>query len=146
MKLRDKIKLLTAFKEFKKEIKEEMMDPDSKFNKFGLQTNNFGDVIYVQLDFDDAAFMSSDYNSQKMVMHKLKPIDDYLRVDMGWDEPLDLNISQFYDGDDFPTYSYAVKYQFAGVTDIINEIVRSGLFVFGGILFVMFVVILAIIL
>lgn len=145
-KLKEKINLLRVFREFRKEMREEKANPESEFNKFKLNLNDFGDVVYIQFDFDEAAFMSADYNSERMVTHKLKPIDKYLRSDLGWDEVLDLNISRFYTEDGEPTHSYAISYKFVGVVDIINEFLRKGLIGLGAVLFIAFVIIMAIVL
>jgi len=126
LKLKEAIEIIKGFKEFKKDIAEEMADPESGFNKYGLQLNKFGDVIFTQLDFDDAAFMSSDYNNQKMVMTKLAPIRKYLH-ELGWDDSLNMSISQFYDNDNFPTYSFAVEFKLDGVNDAYNRLLNIGI-------------------
>jgi hypothetical protein len=67
-------------------------------------------VLYIQCDFVDSDFMGADYNNERMVMNYLKPIIMYLNDDIRWGEYLDIQISQFYDEDELPTYSYAVEF------------------------------------
>lgn len=98
------------FFKFKKEIREEIKNPHSKFNAFGLNRNKLGNVLYIQCDFVDSDFMGADYNNERMVMNYLKPIIMYLNDDIRWGEYLDIQISQFYDEDELPTYSYAVEF------------------------------------
>jgi hypothetical protein len=124
MRLLNAIKSIWQFHVFKKEIKEEIQNPDSTFNKLNLHVNKLGNVIYVQLNYDDEKFMSSGYNVQNMVGKDLDKINSYLDNDIRWGEFLEQKISQFYDEDGFPTYSYAIEYKFVDYLDAIKYILK----------------------
>lgn len=117
----DSIKTLKEFFAFRKEVKDEMKDPETEFNKFGLSINKFGDVIYKQYDFDDSDFMSADYNDEKMLMTRVTKVLKYFD-DMGWDN-LIMTIQQFYNVD-FPTKSFCVTFKFDGANDAVNGILN----------------------
>ena len=124
MKFLNAIRAIRQFHLFKKEITEEMENKNSTFNKLNLQRNNLGNVIYVQLNYDDEKFMSSGYNVQEMVGKDLDKINKYLDEEVRWGEYLDMKISQFYDEDGYPTYSYAVEYKFTDYLDGIKYILK----------------------
>lgn len=119
MKLIDSIKTIRQFRLFKKEISEEMENADSTFNKLNLRRNNLGDVIYVQLNYDDEKFMASGYNVQEMVNKDIDKMNHYFDKEIRWGEFLELKVAQFYSEDGFPTYSYAVEYHF---TEFMNSV------------------------
>ena len=119
MKLIDSIKTIRQFRLFKKEISEEMENADSTFNKLHLQRNNLGDIIYVQLNYDDEKFMASGYNVQEMVNKDIDRMNYYFDKEIRWGEFLELKVAQFYSEDGFPTYSYAVEYHF---TEFMNSV------------------------
>lgn len=132
MNIIEAFRILKAFIVFKKEINDEISNPDSMFNRLELNRNKFGDVIYKQYDFDDSDFMSSDYNSEKMVMNKVSKVIEYFDKDLRWGDNMVLNISQFFDEDGYPTHSYAMMYKFDGASESVNTIIRYGLyFLFG---------------
>lgn len=119
MKLIDSIKTIRQFRLFKKEISEEMENADSTFNKLHLQRNDLGDIIYVQLNYDDEKFMASGYNVQEMVNKDIDRMNYYFDKEIRWGEFLELKVAQFYSEDGFPTYSYAVEYHF---TEFMNSV------------------------
>ena len=124
MKFLNAIRAIRQFHLFKKEITEEMENKNSTFNKLNLQRNDLGNVIYVQLNYDDEKFMSSGYNVQEMVGRDLYKINKYLDEEVRWGEYLDMKISQFYDEDGYPTYSYAVEYKFTDYLDGIKSVLK----------------------
>lgn len=110
--------LVSAFRDayvyvkFKKTIRDEKKDPDSKMNVYGINVNKFGNVLYVQYNFTDDDFMGADYNNERMVMRKLKPAIQYLNTELNFGEYLRPEIFQFYDEDDNPTLSYGITFTF----------------------------------
>ena len=95
--------LVSAFRDayvyvkFKKTIRDEKKDTDSKMNAYGINVNKFGNVLYVQYNFTDDDFMGADYNNERMVMRKLKPTIQYLNTELNFGEYLRPEIFQFYD-------------------------------------------------
>lgn len=124
MKILQAIRAIRQFHLFKKEIGEEMTNKDSTFNKLNLQRNSIGNVIYVQLNYDDEKFMSAGYNVQEMVGKDLDKINAYLDNEIRWGEYLDMRIAQFYNEDGTPTYSYAVEYKFTDYLDGIKYLLQ----------------------
>ena len=103
------------FFKFRKDIKHEFYIRDSKFNNLGLKRNWLGDVIYVQLNCSDVDLMNAEYNSERMVMLKLRPIIDYLSQELDWGDYLNPQIANFVDEDNNPSLSYGVLFVFTPI-------------------------------
>ena len=96
------IKDLSNFRKFKKDIKREIQRRDSLFNKYKLQKNWLGNVVYVQIDCSDEDLMNANYDSETMLKMKLSPIVTYLSSELGWGDYLTPQISNFVDEDGNP--------------------------------------------
>jgi hypothetical protein len=126
------MKDLSNFFKFRKEIKKEIKRRDSLFNKFKLQKNWLGNIVYVQIDCDDNDLMNADYDAERMLDIKLKPIVNYLSGDLGWGDYLVPQVSNFVDEDGNITLSYGVLFVFTGyrltmLKFIINLLVSLGI-------------------
>ena len=55
---------------------------------------------------------------------RTKKCNKYLDEEVRWGEYLDMKISQFYDEDGYPTYSYAVEYKFTDYLDGIKYVLK----------------------
>lgn len=127
------IKDLSNFRKFKKDIKREIQRRDSLFNKYKLQKNWLGNVVYVQIDCSDEDLMNANYDSETMLKMKLSPIVTYLSSELGWGDYLTPQISNFVDEDGNPSLSFGVLFVFSGyrltfTKAIINILVTLGLF------------------
>ena len=127
------IKDLSNFRKFKKDIKREFQRRDSLFNKYKLQKNWLGNVVYVQIDCSDEDLMNANYDSETMVMRRLQPIIEYLSRELDWGDYLTPQISNFIDEDENPSLSYGVLFIFTPVRLTIPKFIMN-LFVSGGLL------------
>ena len=126
------MKDLANFRKFKKEIKAEIKRRDSLFNKYKLNLNWLGNVIYVQINCTDDDYMNANYDESHMIDMKLAPIVTYLSSELGWGEYLDWQISNFTDEEGNPSLSYGVLFIFRGyrltfTKALINILVSLGL-------------------
>jgi hypothetical protein len=121
------------FFRFKKDVKHEFYQRDSKFNKFKLKRNWLGNIIYVQLDFSDEDLMNANYDSETMVMRRLQPIIEYLSRELDWGDYLTPQISNFIDEDENPSLSYGVLFIFTPIRLTLSKFIMN-LFVTGGLL------------
>lgn len=98
------------FFKFKRSIKKEMKNPNSKFNKLGMNRNFIGNVVYVQINCSDTELMSFDYNVNRMMTAKIKPYVDYLSGELLWGEYLESMVNVFEDEEGNPSLSYGVLF------------------------------------
>ena len=90
---------------------------DSKFNKFNLKINKFGNILYTQINCSDTDFMNSGYDYEKMLMTKLEPVTDYLSEELNWGDYLTMQVDNFVDEDtNEPTLSYGILFIYTGYT------------------------------
>lgn len=102
------------FFKFRKEMKRESKLLNSKFTKYKLKINKFGNILYLQLNCSDEDLMNANYDIERMLTMKLKPIIDYL-TELDWGDYLKLQIVNFYDEEnDMPTLSYGVEFVYDG--------------------------------
>lgn len=88
---------------------------DSKFNKFNLHINKFGNILYTQINCSDNDFMNAGYNYEKMLMIKLQPIIDYLSEELNWGNYLRLQVQNFVDEETGePSLSYGILFIYTG--------------------------------
>ena len=105
------------FFRFRREMKELYKLRDSKFNKFNLKINKFGNILYTQINCSDTDFMNSGYDYEKMLMTKLEPITDYLSEELNWGDYLTMQVDNFVDEDtNEPTLSYGILFIYTGYT------------------------------
>ena len=109
------------FFKFRREMKRLENERDSKFNKFKLKTNWLGNIVYVQLDFNDTDFMGADFNENSMLQTKLLPIVTYLSSELGWGDYLVPQVSNFVDEDDNRSLSYGILFVFTGYSMTLSK-------------------------
>ena len=105
---------LKNFFKFRKEIKREINEPKSGMNSLGIHRNWLGNILYVQINCTEANLRDADYNYDRMIMTKLKPIVHYLSQDLGWSDYLVPQVNNFVDEDGNQTLSYGVLFIFTG--------------------------------
>lgn len=126
------------FFRFRREMKALYKLRDSKFNKFNLKINKFGNILYTQINCSDTDFMNSGYDYEKMLMTKLEPITDYLSEELNWGDYLTMQVDNFVDEDtNEPTLSYGILFIYTGYTMTMTKafwlIVLTTLGLMGGI-------------
>lgn len=105
------------FFRFRREMKALYKLRDSKFNKFNLKINKFGNILYTQINCSDTDFMNSGYDYEKMLMTKLEPVTDYLSEELNWGDYLTMQVDNFVDEDtNEPTLSYGILFIYTGYT------------------------------
>ena len=114
------------FFKFRKDIKHEFYTRDSKFNALNLKRNWLGDVIYVQINCTDVDLMNAEYDSERMVMLKLRPIVEYLSQELDWGDYLNPQIANFVDEDNNPSLSYGVLFVFTPVMSSRSFVITSA--------------------
>lgn len=123
---------ILAFFQFRREMKIEEMRRDSKFNKFNLKRNKFGNIVYVQLNFNNEDYHTFDYDEERMLASKLSPIVSYLSSELEWGEYLTPQVSNFVDDENNKTLSYGVLFIFNGyVATYTNVLITSILTLIG---------------
>jgi len=102
------------FLQFRKDVDSEMKRANSKMTKYNIKKNALGNILYVQINCTDADLMNNDYDYDRMLLMRLKPIVDYLSRELGWGEYLVPQISNFVDDEGNQTLSYGVLFIFTG--------------------------------
>ena len=102
------------FLQFKKDVNSEMKRANSKMTRFNIKKNGLGNILYVQINCTDADLMNNDYDYDRMLLMRMKPIVDYLSQELGWGEYLVPQINNFVDDDGNPSLSYGVLFIFTG--------------------------------
>ena len=111
-------KIVQAFMDFKnffkfnKAISRELSEPKSGMNTLGIKRNWLGNILYVQINCTDSDLRNADYNFDRMVMTKLRPVVQYLGKDLGWSDYLVPQVNNFVDEDNNPSLSYGVLFIF----------------------------------
>lgn len=105
---------LKNFFKFRKMIKKEKKNFYSKFNQYKLQQNWLGNIVYVQINCTDTDLRNADFDSERMLAIKLKPIVDYLGSELEWSDYLVPQISNFVDNEGNPSLSFGVLFIFTG--------------------------------
>jgi len=116
---------------FRKEISRELAEPKSGMNTLGIKRNWLGNILYTQINCTDADLMNSDYDFNRMVMMKLKPIIQYLGQDLGWSDYLVPQVSNFVDENDNPSLSYGVLFIFTGYSLTLTKVLVTTLITLG---------------
>ena len=102
------------FLQFRRDVKSELKRANSKMTRYNIKSNKLGNILYVQINCTDADLMNNDYDHERMLMMKMKPIVDYLSTELGWGEYLVPQINNFVDEDGNPSLSYGVLFIFTG--------------------------------
>jgi hypothetical protein len=99
------------FNDWKKIIKREEKNVDSKFNKWNLQHTKLYDIfVTISLDEEDAQL--PEIIKRTKVLESLNPINRYLDEELGFAECLSCEFNQFEDDKGIPTLSYLIVYRF----------------------------------
>ena len=105
------------FFRFRKEMKGLYKMRDSKFNKFNLRVNKFGNILYTQINCSDNDLMNADYNYEKMIYMKLQPVIDYLSDELNWGDYLTMQVQNFVEEESGePSLSYGILFIYTGYT------------------------------
>lgn len=102
------------FIQFRKDVKSELKRANSKMTRFNIKSNKLGNILYVQINCTDADLMNNDYDYDRMLMMRMKPMVTYLSQELGWGEYLVPQINNFVDEKGEPTLSYGVLFVFTG--------------------------------
>lgn len=102
------------FVQFRKDVKSEMARANSKMTRLNIKKNWLGNILYVQINCTDADLMNCEYDYNRMLMMKMKPIVDYLGDELQWGEYLVPQVNVFVDEDGNPSLSYGVLFLFMG--------------------------------
>lgn len=129
---------LKNFIKFKKDIKKEMSRAQSGMTTMNIKRNWFGNILYTQINCTDADLMNVDYDYDRMLDVKLKPIVSYLSGELGWGEYLVPQISNFVDDDGNPTLSYGVLFIFTGYSLTLTKLLIWSLISLGAVGFGLF--------
>ena len=124
---------LKNFIKFKKDIKKEMSRAQSGMTTMNIKRNWFGNILYTQINCTDADLMNVDYDYDRMLNVKLKPIVSYLSGELGWGEYLVPQISNFVDDDGNPTLSYGVLFIFTGYSLTLTKLLIWSLIALGAV-------------
>jgi hypothetical protein len=122
---------LRNFFRFKKNIKEEMERANSGMTVYNIKRNWFGNILYTQINCTDADLMNADYDYSKMLETKLRPIVDYLSLELGWSEYLTPQISNFVDDEGNQTLSYGILFIFVGYSLTLTKLLISSILLLG---------------
>jgi hypothetical protein len=117
------------FFRFKREMNALYKLRDSKFNKFNLHINRFGNILYTQINCSDTDFMNAGYDYEKMLKIKLQPIIDYLSEELNWGDYLRLQLQNFVDEETGePSLSYGILFIYTGYSMTMSKAFWLGLF------------------
>ncbi|HRT03212.1 MAG TPA: hypothetical protein P5513_04675, partial [Candidatus Diapherotrites archaeon] len=122
------IKDLYSYKKWIKVIKEERNNPNSKFNKFGLNANYFY-ILYVPISLPQEDSQLPDSIKRLRVVEMLAPIHQYLDNDLGFADYIIPEFNQFYDDNNNPTLTYGIVYRFAFKRLSIKWVITRLLFI-----------------
>ncbi len=106
------IRDIQNYRSWIKTIQAEAYEPDSKFNKFGLDFNFFY-VLYVPVSLPQEDAVLPENIKRLRLMEILAPLHQYLDSDLGFAGSIVPEFNQFYDDEGNPTLVYGVIYRFA---------------------------------
>lgn len=112
------------FLKFRKQISKEKNNLNSLFNKYEIQRNWLGNILYTQLNFEESDLMNYDYDYDRLIKSKLSNIVTYLSSTLGWGDYLTPQISNFVDEEGNPTLSYGVLFVFTGYTLTLGKFLK----------------------
>jgi hypothetical protein len=106
------IKDIRNYRKWIQVINEEVSNPNSKFNKFGISHNYFY-VLYFPLTLPPEDAVLPDNIKRLRVVEMLSPVHQYLDNDLGFANYIVPEFNQFYDEEGNPTMTYGIVYRFA---------------------------------
>lgn len=121
------------FNDWKKTIKREEFNPNSKFNKWKLKRTKLYD-IYVIITLDESDIPLPEDVKRIKVIESLNPLNRYLDEDLGFAECLNCEFNQFEDDKKIPTLSYLIVYRFIfnkfSIIWLVKFIIKLGILTF----------------
>jgi len=99
------------FVDWKRTIRREQSNPNSKFNKWKLSRTKLYDV-YLIISLDESDVPLPEELKRVKVIESLNPLNRYLDEELGFAECLSCEFNQFDDRDGTPTLSYLMVYRF----------------------------------
>jgi hypothetical protein len=99
------------FADWKRTIRREQSNPNSKFNKWKLSRTKLYDV-YLIISLDESDVPLPEELKRVKVIESLNPLNRYLDEELGFAECLSCEFNQFDDRDGTPTLSYLMVYRF----------------------------------
>ena len=121
------------FLQFRKDISEENKRARSKMTLYNIKRNWLGNILYVQINCTDADLMNNDYDYDRMLLMKMRPIVDYLSRELGWGEYLVPQVNNFVDDEGNPSLSYGILFIFTGYSLTMTNFLFTSLFIIGAI-------------
>ena len=113
---------LKNFIKFRRDIQKELSRAQSGMTVMNIKKNWFGNILYTQINCTDVDLMNAEYDHERMLEIKLKPIVTYLSSELGWGEYLVPQISNFVDDEGNPTLSYGVLFIFTGYSMTLTKL------------------------
>lgn len=100
------------FADWKKIIRKEQNNPNSKFNKWKLSRTKLYD-IYLSISLDEADAVLPEALQRIKLMESLNPVHKYLDEELGFSECLNIEFNQYTDeATKKPTLTYLIVYRF----------------------------------
>jgi hypothetical protein len=129
------IRDISNYRSWIKTIQAEAYNPQSKFNKFGLDFNFFY-VLYVPVSLPMEDSVLPENIKRLRLMEILAPLHQYLDSDLGFAGSIVPEFNQFYDDEGTPTLVYGVIYRFAFDTLSLKWVLTRAFFT-GALIFVL---------
>jgi len=121
------------FSDWKRIIRKEESNPNSKYNKWKLERTKLYD-IFVTITLDDSDSVLPDVIKRTKVLESLNLLNRYLDEELGFAECLSCEFNQFEDDKGNPTLSYFIVYRFIfnklSLSWLLKFIIINGLIVF----------------
>jgi hypothetical protein len=121
------IKDIQNYRAWIKTIQAEAFNPNSKFNKFGLDFNFFY-VLYMPVSLPQEDAVLPENIKRLRLIETLAPVHQYLDGDLGFAGSIVPEFNQFYDEEGNPTLVYGIVYRFAFDTLSLKWVVSRTLF------------------
>lgn len=100
------------FYRFRKDIKAEKENPNSKFNRFKLKTNWLGNCIYTQKVLSPTQMMNNFEQKYIYLLDQTRGENDYFNNDLMWGEYLTFDTYNFVDENEGETNTYGIIWKF----------------------------------
>lgn len=121
------------FADWRRVIKKEEANPQSKFNQWKLERTRLFD-IYTIVSLDEKDNQLPETVQRTKVIESLNPLHRYLDEELGFAELLTVDFNQFEDNQGKPTLSYLIVYRFNfnkfSIKWLIKFLVITGLLIF----------------
>jgi len=99
------------FSDWKKTVRKEENNPNSKFNKWKLKRTKLYDV-YITVSLDESDDSLPENVKRVKVLESLNPLNRYLDEELGFAECLSCEFNQFEDSEGKLTLTYLIVYRF----------------------------------